>query len=189
MKTARASATPTRREVVMSLAVETADDRRERALVALAAKPDGVVEAIAASAEVTAAEILDILPQGAAVVAAREAFADIWTDMTTWGEVLFIVHTDDIVLEAEGSLPQGSEGHGWFNIHGDSPIGGHIRKENCASITFVDRPFHGRRSCSVWFMNEKGAPMFKVFVRRDEQRELIADQLARFEALRDSYRT
>jgi len=171
----------------MNALAQAESGRRERALAALSEKPDGVVEALAAKADVTPAEILELLPQGAAVIAASEAFADIWSDMTGWGEVLFIVHTEDIVLEAEGSLPQGSEGHGWFNIHGDSPIGGHIRKDNCASITFVDRPFHGRRSCSVWFMNAKGAAMFKVFVRRDEQRELITQQLARFEALRDRY--
>jgi putative heme iron utilization protein len=29
--------------------------------------------------------------------------------------------------------------------------------------------------------------MFKVFVRRDESRELIADQLARFEALKANF--
>ncbi|MBP1846270.1 putative heme utilization carrier protein HutX [Rhizobium petrolearium] len=162
-------------------------DRRERALAALAEKPDGVVEAIAAKAEVTPAEILEILPGGAAVIAGKDHFLDIWSEMGTWGEVLFIVHTEDIVLEAEGSLPAGSEAHGWFNIHGDSPIGGHIRKDNCASVTFVDRAFHGRRSCSVWFMNEKGSAMFKVFVRRDENRELIAEQLNKFEALRDRY--
>ncbi|MCJ8519642.1 putative heme utilization carrier protein HutX [Pseudorhizobium tarimense] len=171
----------------MSALAQASDDRRQRALAALAEKPDGVVEALAAKAEVTPAEILQVLPAGAAVIAAKDAFANIWSDMTGWGDVLFIVHTDDIVLEAEGSLPEGSEGHGWFNIHGDSPIGGHIRKENCASITFVDRQFHGRRSCSVWFMNEKGAAMFKVFVRRDEQRELNAEQLSRFEALRSRY--
>ena len=171
----------------MSALAQSHNDRRERALAALAEKPDGVVEALAAKADVTPAEILEILPQGSAVIAARDAFADIWTDMTGWGEVLFIVHTDDIVLEAEGSLPQGSEGHGWFNIHGDSPIGGHIRKDNCTSVTFVDRQFHGRRSCSVWFMNDKGSAMFKVFVRRDEKRELIGEQLAKFEALRDRY--
>jgi putative heme utilization carrier protein HutX len=162
-------------------------DRRERALAALAEKPDGVVEAIAGKAEVTPAEILEILPQGAAVIAGKDEFMDIWSEMTAWGTVLFIVHTDDIVLEAEGSLPAGSEGHGWFNIHGDSPIGGHIRKDNCASVTFVDRAFHGRRSCSVWFMNDKGSAMFKVFVRRDGNRELIGDQLQKFEALRDRY--
>lgn len=162
-------------------------DRRERALAALAEKPDGVVEAIAAKAEVTPAEILEILPRGAAVIVGKDHFLDIWSEMGTWGEILFIVHTEDIVLEAGGSLPAGSEAHGWFNIHGDSPIGGHIRKDNCASVTFVDRAFHGRRSCSVWFMNDKGSAMFKVFVRRDENRELIAEQLNKFEALRDRY--
>lgn len=171
----------------MNAVPEIKPDRRERALAALAEKPDGVVEAIAGNADVTPAEILEILPKGAAVIADKEKFADIWAEMTTWGEVLFIVHTEDIVLEAEGSLPMGSEGHGWFNIHGDSPIGGHIKKENCASVTFVDRAFHGRRSCSVWFMNAKGSAMFKVFVKRDAARELIAEQLQKFEALRDSY--
>ncbi|MGI2031291.1 heme utilization cystosolic carrier protein HutX [Rhizobium panacihumi] len=172
----------------MDVTAENSSDRRTRATAALAEKPDGVVEAIAANAQVTPAEILEILPEGAAIIAAREEFAPIWTDLTQWGKVLFIVHTDDIVLEAEGTLPEGSEGHGWFNIHGDSPIGGHIKKDNCASVTFVDRAFHGRRSCSVWFMNAKGSAMFKVFVRRDENRELIAEQLTKFEALRDSYK-
>ncbi|CDN55152.1 Heme utilization protein HuvX [Neorhizobium galegae bv. officinalis bv. officinalis str. HAMBI 1141] len=171
----------------MNAVSEISPDRRQRALTALAEKPDGVVEAIAANADVTPAEILEILPKGAAIIADKERFADIWAEMSTWGEVLFIVHTEDIVLEAEGTLPMGSEGHGWFNIHGDSPIGGHIKKDNCAAVTFVDRAFHGRRSCSVWFMNAKGSAMFKVFVKRDAARELIAEQLQKFEALRDSY--
>jgi putative heme iron utilization protein len=36
-------------------------------------------------------------------------------------------------------------------------------------------------------MNAKGAPMFKVFVKRDEARELLPEQLAKFDALRASY--
>lgn len=171
----------------MNAVSEIAPDRRERALAALAEKPDGIVESIAASADVTPAEILEILPKGSAVIAPKESFLDIWNELTTWGIVLFLVHTEDVVAEIDGTLPAGSEGHGWFNIHGDSPIGGHIKKDNCASITFVDRAFHGRRSCSIWFMNAKGAPMFKIFVKRDEARELLPEQLAKFEALRASY--
>ena len=171
----------------MNAVSEITPDRRERALAALAEKPDGIVESIAAAAEVTTAEILEILPQGSAVIAPKESFDDIWTELTTWGVVLFLVHTEDVVAEIDGELPAGSESHGWFNIHSDSPIGGHIKKDNCASITFVDRAFHGRRSCSVWFMNGKGAPMFKVFVKRDEARELLVEQLAKFEALRARY--
>ena len=170
----------------MDTLTQTSSERRERALVALAEKPDGVIEQIAAKAEVTPAEVLAILPEGAAVVVPAEKWEPIWKDLTSWGEILMIVHTDDIVLEVEGSLPDGSEGHGWFNIHGDSPIGGHIRKERCVSIAFVDRGFHGRRSCSVWFMNADGKAMFKVFVRRDKERNLLEEQVSRFEALRQT---
>ncbi|MDH4441905.1 MAG: heme utilization cystosolic carrier protein HutX [Rhizobium sp.] len=163
-------------------------ERTERALAALAEKPDGVIEQIAAHAEVTPAEVLAVLPQGAAVVVPAARWEPIWTDLSSWGDILMIVHTEDIVLEVEGALPNGSEGHGWFNIHGDSPIGGHIRKERCQSIAFVDREFHGRRSCSVWFMNAEGKAMFKIFVRRDKERALIAEQVTRFEALRQASR-
>ena len=172
----------------MSIAAQkTDDDRQARAAAALAEKPDGIVEAIAAKAEVTPAEILAILPQGAAVSAAADRFDAIWNEMRGWGEVLMIVQTGDIVLEVPGHLPEGTESHGWFNIHGDSPIGGHIKKANCRSIAFIDRPFHGRRSCSIWFMNADGAAMFKIFVRRDAARELDAEQLAKFEALKARY--
>ncbi len=170
----------------MDTLTQSHSERRERALAALAEKPDGVIEQIAAKAEVTPAEVLAILPEGAAVVVPSEKWEPIWKDLTSWGEILMIVHTEDIVLEVEGQLPEGSEGHGWFNIHGDSPIGGHIRKERCVSIAFVDRGFHGRRSCSVWFMNADGKAMFKVFVRRDKERNLLEDQVARFEALRQT---
>ncbi|MCM2472098.1 heme utilization cystosolic carrier protein HutX [Rhizobium sp. CG5] len=159
------------------------DSRIERARAALAEKPDGVVEAIATSADVTPAEVLALLADGAAKIVSADLFAEIWQEFGSWGEVLMIVHTQDIVLEVVGSLPAGSEGHGWFNIHGDSPIGGHIRKDRCASIAFIDRAFHGRRSCSIWFMNADGHAMFKLFVRRDAQKELLADQLEKFEAL------
>jgi putative heme utilization carrier protein HutX len=156
----------------------------ERARAALAEKPDGVIEQIAAQAEVSPADVLAVLPEGAAVLVAAERWDQVWNDMTGWGEILMIVHTDDIVLEVNGALVEGSEGHGWFNIHGDSPIGGHIRKDRCVSIAFVDRGFHGRRSCSVWFLNGDGKAMFKVFVRRDKERALIEEQVARFETLR-----
>jgi putative heme iron utilization protein len=37
---------------------------------------------------------------------------------------------------------------------------------------------------SVQFYNAAGDAMFKIFVRRDDQRELVADQVLRFNALR-----
>jgi putative heme utilization carrier protein HutX len=154
------------------------------ARAALAEKPDGVVEAVARAHGLPTRAVLDMLPPEQRVVISGDRFEEAWESMTAWGDVLFIVNTPDVVLECKGALAKGSSAQGYYNVHGDSPIGGHIRAVNCEAIVIVDRPFHGRRSCSVQFYNREGEAMFKVFVRRDEARALDPEQLARFEAMK-----
>ena len=168
----------------MNVAVTVDRDLAVRIDAALQEKPDGILEMVAGKCEASLWQVFQCLPAGQAVTIAGDKFEELWSGLTTWGTVLFIVHTEDIVLECEGVLPPGTSSRGYFNIHGDSPIGGHIKASNCARIVFVDRAFHGRRSCSVQFLNAAGNAMFKVFVRRDKQRELLAEQVALFEALR-----
>lgn len=163
----------------MNIAVDTAKIR-----AALAAKPDGVLENIARQENVPLRAVLSELPAGQATSIDGARFEEIWAELTGWGEVLFLIHTKDIVAEVEGSLPPGTQGQGYFNIHGDSPIGGHIKAGNCTEIFLIDRTFHGRRSCSVQFFNGEGESMFKVFVRRDKERNLLPEQVAKFEALK-----
>jgi len=150
----------------------------------LSEKPDGVLEAIAEDRKVPLKVVLECLPDGAAEMIDAAHFEEVWSDLTEWGEITFVVHTRDGVFECKGAIPPGSLGRGYFNIHGDSPIGGHIKASRCRSICFVDRPFFGKRSCSLQFISCDGDAMFKVFVGRDKERQLKADQLARFEALR-----
>jgi heme iron utilization protein len=171
-------------EPALALVQESHDARLALAREKLDAKPDGVIEAVAAEAGLPTQAVLELTPKKERLFVPPEAFEIVWTELSTWGDVLFIVHTRDIVCEVVGSLPVGTFGHGYYNIHGDSPIGGHIRAANCRAIYLVDRPFHGRRSCSVQFFNAAGEAMFKVFVRRDTARELLPDQLVRFEALK-----
>jgi len=52
----------------------------------------------------------------------------------------------------------------------------------------VKRPFFGRPSASVPFFNIDGGCMFKVFVGRDEKRELTFDRPAKFRALAERLR-
>ena len=106
--------------------------------------------------------VFDLLPEGAARSAPGARFAEIWGDLVDWGPVTFIVHTEDGVFETKAPLPPGSEARGYFNIHGESSLGGHLRIARCAAIYFVDRPFFGRRSCSLQFINHDGGAMFKV---------------------------
>lgn len=151
---------------------------------ALAEKPDGVLESLADSHGVNYRAVLDCLAPEQRLAAPAASFDAIWQDLTAWGPVMFIVHTRNGVFETKAPLPPGTHGRGYFNIHGDSPIGGHLRIERCAAIYFIDRPFFGRRSLSVQFIDRDGDAMFKVFVGRDESRNLLPEQVARFEALR-----
>jgi len=163
---------------------------RDRAPLAarLALNPDGVLEQIAREYGVSTLEVVrNLLPDHRSVVDGS-AFEAVMQEVTAWGDILFIVHTPDIVLECSGPLPSGTFGRGYYNVHGESPIGGHIRAENCAAIAFVSRPFMGRPSRSIQFFNGAGEAMFKIFVRRDEKRELVADQAAKFDALRERCR-
>lgn len=146
--------------------------------------PDGIIEKIAQDYGVSTLDVVKALPEAHRTIVASEKFSRTLDAIGTWGDILFIVHTPDIVLECEGPLPAGTYGRGYYNLHGDSPIGGHIKAENCAAIAFVSRPFMGRQSCSVQFFNVNGEAMFKIFVRRDEARNLIPEQVAAFEALR-----
>jgi len=154
----------------------------------LAANPDGVLERIAREHNVSTFDVVQALPAEHRTIVSADRFTDVMQALTQWGDVLFIVHTPDIVLECKGSLPPGSYSQGYFNIHGASPIGGHIKSDNCRHIAFVSRPFMGRASRSVQFFNEAGEAMFKVFVRRDEARELLPEQVAKFDALRSELR-
>ncbi len=153
----------------------------------LAKNPDGIVERIAREYGVSTLSVIEALPAANRTLIAGEHFAAVMKELEGWGEILFIVHTPDIVLECAGTIPPGSFGRGYYNIHGDSPIGGHIRAEACARIAFLSRPFMGRQSASIQFFNGDGEAMFKVFVRRDENRELKAEQLEKFEAMRARY--
>ena len=153
----------------------------------LAKNPDGIVERIAREYGVSTLAVVEALPAAHRTLIDGDKFAEVMKELESWGEILFIVHTPDIVLECAGTIPPGSFGRGYYNIHGDSPIGGHICAEACARIVFLARPFMGRHSCSIQFFNGDGEAMFKVFVRRDEKRELLAGQVAKFEAMRAHY--
>ncbi len=169
-------------EVITS---EPAVLRPRRELLALNA--DGILEQIAKDYATSTFDVVDALPDAYRTIVAGDEFGKILGALTAWGPVVFIVHTADIVLECEGAIPHGTFARGYFNLHGDSPIGGHIKAENCTRIAFVARPFMGRESRSIQFFNAAGEAMFKVFVRRDEARELIAEQVKLYDELRASF--
>jgi putative heme utilization carrier protein HutX len=153
----------------------------------LAEDPGAIVEHVAKEEGATAREVVEALPAAMRRFAPGSAFVAAMQDIGTWGDVTLIVHTEDGIMEFGGPVPAGEVARGYYNVPGAKGFHGHLRHERCAAIAFVERPFMGRASASVLFFNTDGGIMFKVFVGREETRELKADQLAAFRALADRF--
>lgn len=149
----------------------------------LVADPGLVFETVAKEHAATVRQVVDALPAEMRRYAPAEAFVDVMTDVGEWGDVTVIVHTEDGIMEFTGPVPAGKIAQNYYNIPGRTGFHGHLRPERCSAIGFVERPFFGRPSASILFFNTDGGTMFKVFVGRDEKRELLADQLTAFRSL------
>jgi len=166
-------------------ATDTGADRLTALRARLAAEPGGVLEAVAAETTLSLRTVVDCLPEDFRAFARGAQAEAAMTDIADWGVVTVLVHSADLVLECKGPLPRGSFGRGFYNLAGGSPIGGHIRLDRCAAVGFVRRPFMGSGdSCAVIFFNGDGEAMFKIFVGRDEARQMLPDQVERFTALK-----
>jgi putative heme utilization carrier protein HutX len=152
----------------------------------MAANPGAVIEDVARERNVTPRAVIEAMPEMMVRIGAGSHFAAAMQDIAQWGEVTMIVHTDDAIFEFTGAIPAGEVGRGYFNLMQPKGLHGHLRHERCAAVAFVERPFMGKASAFVAFINVDGGIMFKVFVGRDETRALRGDQLKRFQSLADS---
>jgi putative heme utilization carrier protein HutX len=151
----------------------------------LAAEPGVILETAAKEHGASLASVVEALPAEMRRFAPGSSFVDVMGDVAKWGEVTLIIHSDDGVMEFTGPVPEGKIAQGYYNLSGRTGFHGHLRHERCASIAFVERPFFGRPSAAILFFNHEGGAMFKIFVGRDEKRELLAPQLTAFRALAD----
>jgi len=149
----------------------------------LSENPGAVIEEAAKLHAATAREVVEALPAEMRRFAPADAFVPTMQDIATWGDVTLIVHTDDGIMEFGGPIPRGEVGRGYFNLMASKGFHGHLRHERCGGLAFLERPFMGKLSALIVFFNVDGGIMFKIFVGRDEKRELKADQLTKFRSL------
>lgn len=147
----------------------------------LKTQPDGTLESIAAQYNVTLLDVVSQLPAQALV--SGEQFDTVWDTVVEWGSVTTLVHTTDLIIEFSGELPSGFHRHGYFNLRGKKGMTGHIKASNCTHIALVERKFMGMDTASILFFNQAGSAMLKIFIGRDDHRQLLADQLTAFRAL------
>lgn len=162
------------------LSVDELNALKER----LAKNPGVILEGLAEASKATPAQLIECLPETMWWRINGERFIEVMGQIATWGDVTVIVHTADVIMEFLGPLPEGEQGHGFYNLKGGKGgLHGHLRHNRCVGIYFVERPFMAKATASVQFVNEEGGIMFKIYVGRDEQGELRSDQMAAFRAL------
>lgn len=147
----------------------------------LKTEPDGTLETIAKQYNTTLLEVVKNLPIH--VLTQGGSFDLVWDTVNEWGNVTTLVHTGDVILEFSGELPSGFHRHGYFNLRGKKGMTGHIKAENCTHIALVERKFMGMDTASILFFNQSGNAMFKIFLGRDEHRQLLIEQLEAFRSL------
>ncbi|QIG07522.1 heme utilization cystosolic carrier protein HutX [Proteus sp. ZN5] len=147
----------------------------------LMTEPDGTLETIATKFDTTLLEVVRHLPSRSLM--SGEQFDMVWDNVMKWGNVTTLVHTQDVILEFSGELPSGFHRHGYFNLRGKKGMTGHIKAENCQHIAMIERKFMGMDTASILFFNQEGVAMFKIFLGRDEHRQLLPEQLSAFRQL------
>ena len=147
----------------------------------LKTEPDGTLEAIAGQYNTTLLEVVKHLPSHTLV--AGDKFDTVWDTVCEWGKVTTLVHSADVILEFTGELPSGFHRHGYFNLRGKKGWTGLIKAENCTHIALVERKFMAMDTASILFFNAAGNAMFKIFLGRDDHRQLLAEQVDAFRTL------
>lgn len=111
---------------------------------------------------------------------------DILESLPSWGKMTTIIIHATSVFEFKGPFPEGSVAHGYYNLScGGLGFEGHINYEKIATIECQSKLHRGRPSYAIIFKTEKEA-IFKVFLGRDEQGEILEDQLEKFNALQNN---
>ncbi|AHG78530.1 Coproporphyrinogen III oxidase [Mannheimia varigena USDA-ARS-USMARC-1312] len=148
--------------------------------------PGQILEMVAGMNQCSLESVINCLPSEMVMKTDGDRFVEIMQEIANWNEaVTFIIHTPDAIAEVTGKLPQGKIGRGFYNFESgeEGGVHGHLRYENCAAIYLLDRPFMGKRTVALTFINQNGKAMFKIFAGRDEKGQLRENQIIAMQKL------
>ena len=136
--------------------------------------------------QVSEYEVLQNIDEKYAKAVDASSFDTIIEDIATWGKILMIKITPSFVIEIKDHMPIGEYGHGYYNFNSkQSAISGHLKVDDIDKIIFVSKKHRGMLSHSVVFYDQNGEHIFKVFVARNENRELLSNQVDQFMSLKN----
>ncbi|MEL7292599.1 MAG: heme utilization cystosolic carrier protein HutX [Pseudomonadota bacterium] len=144
-------------------------------------EPTLLPAAIAEKLGVSEYDVVASLPAGMVTLVEGEQAQSILEGLVGFGPVTTIVHSFGSIFEVKAPFPKGKIARGYYNLMGrEGELHGHLKLENIKHVALVSKPFMGRESHYFGFFCAQGNNIFKVYLGRNEKRELIADQVAQF---------
>ncbi|WP_180762592.1 heme utilization cystosolic carrier protein HutX [Vibrio parahaemolyticus] len=152
--------------------------------VLLEQEPQLLPAAMAERLGVTEFDVVAALLQEMVAISPGEQAQTILESLVGFGPVTTIVHSFGSIFEVKAPFPKGKVARGYYNLMGrEGELHGHLKLDNVKNIALVSKPFMGRESHYFGFFSECGSNIFKVYLGRDEKRELIAEQVTAFRAM------
>lgn len=149
----------------------------------LAENPNMITLEIATQLNVPEGEVLINLPDEFVRAFPAERAEEIFKTISEWGVFTTIIEKAGSIFEIKDRFPSGIVGRGYYNLNmkGDEgALHGHIKLDTIAHIAFVSIPFRGKESYNIAFIATTGETIFKVYLGRDEQRNLFPHQVEYF---------
>lgn len=108
-------------------------------------------------------------------------------ELATWSNTTTIILHGGCVFEFKGPFPEGSIAEGFYNLDGPVPgFHGHINLKAIDYIGFQERAHRGRESYAFTFQDKEDQNIFKVFLGRDSDGQLLAEQVKAFQQIKTS---
>ncbi|EDM69133.1 MAG: heme utilization cystosolic carrier protein HutX [Moritella sp.] len=129
-------------------------------------------------------EVIQALPEQEVNMLPAEQAQRLLTDIADWGNVTCIIEVSGFVFEVKAPLPKGKNAYGYYNLSHDSDgLQGHLKLDNLSAMALLTRKVRGKLSYYVQFFDHKGNSVFKIYLGRDKDGQVIPAQITRFNAL------
>ncbi|MDR2426805.1 MAG: hypothetical protein LBD46_06490 [Endomicrobium sp.] len=139
------------------------------------------IRAISKEHNVSELDVIKVLETGKYVrLLGKEFVKKLIEELPSLGELLILIEHGGSIFEITSIFLPVCESHGYYNL-GRAALSGHLNTDKITNIGVISENLFGRRSCSWVFLGENGEPVFKVYLKRDENKEILKDQLSVFE--------
>ena len=146
---------------------------------------DGFLERLSKEYRMSTLELVRHLPDDNVKIIDGAKMIELLTDIGERGAVRFVTEGNSVITGMSVEMPQVFFKDGYYHFFGQGGFGGHIEEHACRHIAFIERHFQNRNSRSIHFYDDRGEPMFKIFVSRELSGDMKAEQVERWAALRE----